>query len=970
MKMTVAKKMLLLTMVSVVGLIGLTSLNNLQMVNVFNQTNYANVNIVPRIAELDNIRYQFNALRIRVANHMFLSNVDNMASADDAIQKLKKELDQLTASYALMVSDDAEKQLLATDLERLNAYYAQMEPILTASRANDIALAQALYVAIPVTAEAVNTSIAEHIDYKIKLGQASANNAVVSTSNAHKISLIIAILILLAIGGIGFLIARNLKRQLGGEPDEVAAIANSIAHGNLNSVIALKPDDSASLMASMLSMQQTLKAVIDEQTSMATENKNGNLAAAMNAAKFDGSYKTMADNINHMASNQAEVMQKVTACVAEFSKGNFDAPLERFTGQRALINESFELLRSNVKQLIADIKHMSNEHDAGDVDVVIDGGQYKGAYAEMVQGINSMVAAHVREKAHMIQIMRALGDGDFDVQMEQYPGKKAAINLNLDRLKGKLHGILDSVIWVTNEHEQGNVDMTMHADMFKGGFYKLATAVNTIVAGQIDVTEKVLVCVKEFGEGNFDSPLEQFPGKRAAANDAIEQVRSNLKSLNADTQMLVNASHEGRITVRADAEIHHGDFRTIVDGMNAMLEMIVGPISTVKGSVQTINNAAKEIAQGNADLSRRTEDQADSLVRTAASMEELASTVKQNSDNAKQASQLAVLASGVAVKGGGVVAEVVNTMSAINQSARKIENIISVIDSIAFQTNILALNAAVEAARAGEQGRGFAVVAAEVRNLAQRSAGAAKEIKELINDSVAKTTEGTRQVETAGNTMSEIVSSVERVSDIIAEIAAASVEQSAGIAQVNDAIIKMDDVTQQNTALVEQAAAAAESLMEQAQEMNTVMAVFVLAGEQKVITSNAPQLLSVQSSAAIAQTFSFDDAESAHIKWKMRLVQYIGGQSTENLDVETVSCDDKCDLGKWIHGPAVKHEAMREYKTLRQSHADFHKSVGDIVQSVQEQNPEQARSMLGGDFSHTSKLTVNAIRAMHSKISA
>jgi methyl-accepting chemotaxis protein len=209
-------------------------------------------------------------------------------------------------------------------------------------------------------------------------------------------------------------------------------------------------------------------------------------------------------------------------------------------------------------------------------------------------------------------------------------------------------------------------------------------------------------------------------------------------------------------------------------------------------------------------------------------MEELAATVKQNADNAKQANQLAVAASGVAVKGGSVVNEVVATMSAINESAKKIEDIISVIDGIAFQTNILALNAAVEAARAGEQGRGFAVVAAEVRNLAQRSASAAKEIKELIADSVNKTTEGTRQVETAGNTMQEIVSSVQRVTDIISEISAASEEQSAGINQVNDAVTSMDDMTQQNTALVEEAAAAAESLMEQAEELMNTMSVFNL----------------------------------------------------------------------------------------------------------------------------------------------
>jgi methyl-accepting chemotaxis protein len=307
--------------------------------------------------------------------------------------------------------------------------------------------------------------------------------------------------------------------------------------------------------------------------------------------------------------------------------------------------------------------------------------------------------------------------------------------------------------------------------------------------------------------------------------------------------MLASAANEGRVSVRADASSHQGDFRKIVDGVNETLEMIVNPIATVKVAVETISTAAKEIAQGNADLSRRTEEQAASLEKTAASMEELSSTVKQNADNAKQANQLASAASGIAVKGGEAVSEVVTTMADINASAKKIEDIISVIDGIAFQTNILALNAAVEAARAGEQGRGFAVVAGEVRNLAQRSASAAKEIKELISDSVSRTAEGTRQVENAGNTMHEIVTSVRRVTDIISEIAAASSEQSAGIEQVNEAVMKMDDMTQQNTALVEEAAAAAESMMEQADELMNAVSVFQLEGEMQAKRSSSDRRL-------------------------------------------------------------------------------------------------------------------------------
>jgi methyl-accepting chemotaxis protein len=272
-----------------------------------------------------------------------------------------------------------------------------------------------------------------------------------------------------------------------------------------------------------------------------------------------------------------------------------------------------------------------------------------------------------------------------------------------------------------------------------------------------------------------------------------------------------------------------GQLLQALKDMNANLQNIVGQ---VRQGTDTIATASGQIAAGNQDLSSRTEEQASSLEETAASMEELTSTVKQNADNARQANQLAVTASSVAVKGGSVVAEVVGTMGAINASSRKIVDIIGVIDGIAFQTNILALNAAVEAARAGEQGRGFAVVAAEVRNLAQRSAAAAKEIKTLIGDSVDKVEEGSKQVAEAGKTMDEIVDSVKRVTDIMAEITAASQEQTAGIEQINQAITQMDQVTQQNAALVEEAAAAASSLQEQASGLSQVVSVFRLDNQQ------------------------------------------------------------------------------------------------------------------------------------------
>ncbi len=287
----------------------------------------------------------------------------------------------------------------------------------------------------------------------------------------------------------------------------------------------------------------------------------------------------------------------------------------------------------------------------------------------------------------------------------------------------------------------------------------------------------------------------------------------------------------GDLSLEFDAEGKNetAQLLTALKDMQSNLAHVVG---TVRQGSESVATASSEIAQGNHDLSARTEQQASALEETAASMEELSSTVKQNADNAKQANQLAQSASAVAIRGGNVVGQVVETMKGINDASRKISDIISVIDGIAFQTNILALNAAVEAARAGEQGRGFAVVASEVRSLAGRSADAAKEIKTLINTSVERVEQGTALVDQAGVTMTEVVSSIKRVTDLMGEISAASNEQSQGVSQVGEAVTQMDHVTQQNAALVEEMAAAASSLKSQAQDLVQTVAVFKLGANE------------------------------------------------------------------------------------------------------------------------------------------
>jgi methyl-accepting chemotaxis protein len=429
---------------------------------------------------------------------------------------------------------------------------------------------------------------------------------------------------------------------------------------------------------------------------------------------------------------------------------------------------------------------------------------------------------------------------------------------------------------------------------------------------------------------------------------------------------------------------YSGTFGRLKDDSNSTVEKLKEIVSQIHDASETINTAAKEIAAGNNDLSHRTEEQAASLEETAASMEELTSTVQANSQNAKHASQLAVGATDIAGKGVEVVGQVVSTMEEINESSRKIVDIITVIDSIAFQTNILALNAAVEAARAGEQGRGFAVVAVEVRNLAQRASAAAAEIKGLIGDSVEKVEDGTKLVAQAGLTMQEIVSAIRGVTAIMSEISAASMEQTSGIEQVNQAISQMDDVTQQNAALVEQAAAAAESLEDQTQSLAVTVSHFKLDGKSRGFTgfANAEPArtvsqTSIKSAPAKKESYQstlmpgsvgidLDKALEKHSEWKVKLRTAMSKH--EEMDAATISRDDCCDFGKWLHGDAKSRLAHQpSYGDCVSKHAAFHIEAGRVANMINAKKYNEAEAMLGSGSAFAAASSAVGVAIMHLK---
>ncbi|WP_369932718.1 methyl-accepting chemotaxis protein [Xanthomonas tesorieronis] len=460
---------------------------------------------------------------------------------------------------------------------------------------------------------------------------------------------------------------------------------------------------------------------------------------------------------------------------------------------------SMSSMQEQLRAVLAAQTEMAQRHDAGQISYRMDESVFPGDYGRMVRDSNGLVAAHIAVKMRLIQIMGRYAIGDLSEDMDRLPGEKAVLSATMDTVKQNLGAMNREIGQLADAAAAGDFSVRGDAQRFQYDFRAMVDSLNQLMA----------------------------------------TADSNLDALSTMLQAIAS----GDLTTRM-----HGDFNGVFarmrDDANATAEQLASIVGGIQTAAVSINAAASEIAAGNDDLSRRTEQQAASLEETAASMEELTSTVKQNAEHARQANQLAVGAAAVAAQGGEVVGQVVTTMSGIEASSKKIADIIGVIDGIAFQTNILALNAAVEAARAGEQGRGFAVVASEVRTLAQRSAGAAKEIKGLIDDSVGQVANGSALVRQAGHTMADIVSSVQRVTDIMGEISAASQEQSAGIEQVNQTVTQMDETTQQNAALVEEATAAARSMEDQAGQLTAAVAVFKIEAANDAVAPARPVLRS------------------------------------------------------------------------------------------------------------------------------
>ncbi|HTU65720.1 MAG TPA: methyl-accepting chemotaxis protein [Steroidobacteraceae bacterium] len=752
------------------------------------------------------IRSRDNAAK---AARVFLVNGDSAA-----VEQLRAEMAENTrlneealAQLDKLITDPADRKLLE-EAAAARVKYTESRARVSALAKDTKTYPQALEVFAKETAplfeayQAPFVTLLHHQEadfaHEGEVGQAAYDKARTTLIAANVIALVLGVLF-------AGMLARGIVRPLTG----AVGIAEAVKNNKLdNEIVVDGQDELAQLLASLEAMQNALRAREEKDADFRGQIAAIHRAQAVIEFNMDGTIREINDNFARaMGYSSAEVVGKHHSMFAPPGVAQSD----EYRSFWAKLNRG--------------------ESEIGSYKRVAKGGRevWLQASYNAIPDANGKPFKVVKYASDVTE--QTARNADYAGQLAAIGRAQAVIEFDMDGTIRKINDNFASVMGyaaseVVGRHHSMFADPTVAASAEYRAFWaKLNRGENDIGSYRRIAKGGREVWIQASYNPIPDSNGKPFKVVKYATDVThAMHAQQQLQLAVGQTQETVKQAIEGDLTRRIPIEGKTGDLESLCLGINSLLDTTTELVKRVKSASSEVHTGAEEISKGNTNLSQRTEEQASSLEETASSMEQMTSTVKQTADNAGQANQLAMAARQQAEKGGAVVGNAVTAMAGINSASKKIADIIGVIDEIAFQTNLLALNAAVEAARAGEQGRGFAVVATEVRNLAGRSATAAKEIKALIQDSVAKVDEGSRLVDESGHTLEEIVNAVKKVTDIVAEIAAASREQSSGIEQVNKAVMQMDETTQQNAALVEQAAAASQAIVEQAQALNELVA--------------------------------------------------------------------------------------------------------------------------------------------------
>ncbi|HEY9062049.1 MAG TPA: methyl-accepting chemotaxis protein [Pseudobacteroides sp.] len=880
----------------VVGIVGAINMKNLDESNTLLYEKYT----VP-LNEVASIATLFQRIRVETRDLIIVNSKEEIAAITKTIEDLRKEIDAFSSEVEkTIVSKEFEKIFIEFVASR-NEYSKHLDKLILLAEANkDSEAFNYLNGEMNKAAVAERDLIEKMSKMKVDAAKERSGNNTKQASSAIILMVVLIIVGMTLAVILGIIISRAISRpikqtvvmldemKLGilnrrlrlGTKDEVGQMAaamdefasdlqnnvvgvmKKIAEGDVS--VNVEPKDPQDEISPAIKKTiETIRGIISDTGSLIKSTQEGKLDTRGNAVVYSGSWRELVIGINSLIDAFVAPINVTADYLDRISKGDIPHKItDTYYGDFNEIKNNINTLIDNLNRFIEGMEYMSKQHDLGDIDVVVPEDKFEGAYKEMAKGVNAMVNGHITVMKKAMACLSEFGKGNFNAELEKFPGKKAFINENIEAMRKNLKDVNSEISKLIEASEEGRLSERGNDKAFAGDWASLIKGLNGLIDKIVEPILEAASVLDEMAKGNLQARVAgSYKGDHARIKEAMNFTLSTIAGYINEISSVLTEMANGNLNVTMSAN-YLGDFIEIRDSLNNIIISLNDVLGQMNNAAEQVAAGSRQVSESSQALSQGSTEQASSIEELTASMAEIAEQTKQNALNANQANDLAICAKDNAVQGNERMKGMLRSMEEINLASANISKIIKVIDEIAFQTNILALNAAVEAARAGQHGKGFAVVAEEVRNLAARSANAAKETTSLIEGTVRKVEDGTTIANDTAGALNLIVEGVTRATMLVGDIAKASNEQAIGISQVNQGISQVSQVTQSNSATAEESAAASEELSSQAEILNEMVSRF------KLRKSNAIIGLEVNNDNAMAQEHHLKKKQQKNTKHK------------------------------------------------------------------------------------------------------